>query len=82
MELWLLLHVWSFIDKAFENLGEVEAVRGESCSLTSSERKNKKRTVSALIKVKRKILGRKGDLIIRKISLEYGCSETGMSYKG
>ncbi len=56
--------------------------RGESCSLASSERKNKKRTVSALIKVKRKILGRKGDLIIRKISLEYGCSEAGMFYKG
>ena len=56
--------------------------RGESCSLASSERKNKKRTVSALIKVKRKILGRKGDLIIRKISLEYGCSEAGMFYRG
>ena len=27
LELWLLLHVWSFIDKAFENLGDVEAVR-------------------------------------------------------
>ncbi|CAB4407224.1 unnamed protein product [Rhizophagus irregularis] len=82
LELWLLLHVWSFIDKAFENLGDVEAARGESCSLASSERKNKKRTVSALIKVKRKILGRRGDLIIRKISLEYGCSEAGMFYRG
>ncbi|GET03382.1 C2H2-type zinc finger transcription factor [Rhizophagus clarus] len=82
LEMWLLLHVWSFIDKAFENLKDVEAVRGESCSLASSERKNKKRTVSALIKVKRKILGRKGDLIIRKIISEYGCSEAGIFYKG
>ncbi|CAG8763080.1 2604_t:CDS:2, partial [Funneliformis caledonium] len=64
-----------FIDKAFENLGDVEAVRDESFSLASSERKNKKRTVSALIKVKRKILSRKGDLIICKNSLKYGCSE-------
>ncbi|CAG8793502.1 17518_t:CDS:10, partial [Cetraspora pellucida] len=82
LELWLLLHIWGFIDKAFENLEDVEAVRGESCSFASSERKNKKRTVSALIKIKRKILGRKGDLIIRKIFLEYGCSEAGMFYKG
>ncbi|CAH1767987.1 9770_t:CDS:2, partial [Entrophospora sp. SA101] len=77
LEMWLLLHVWSFIDKAFENLGDVEAV-----SLSSSERKNKQRTISALTKVRRKILGRRGDLIIRKISLEYGCSEAGMIYKG
>ena len=27
-------------------------------------------------------MGRRGDLIIRKVSTEYGCSEAGKSYEG
>ncbi|KAG9287625.1 hypothetical protein G9A89_023975 [Geosiphon pyriformis] len=82
LELWLLIHVWSFIDKAFENISGIEAVRGESCCLASSARKNEKRTVAALITLKRKMLGRRGDLIIRKISTEYGCAEAGKLFQG
>ncbi|EXX57491.1 hypothetical protein RirG_206680 [Rhizophagus irregularis DAOM 197198w] len=32
--------------------------------------------------MKRKIMGRRGDLIIRKVSTEYGCSEAGKSFEG
>jgi len=82
LELWLLIHVWSFIDKAFEDISGIEAVRGESCFLASSARKNGKRTVAALITLKRKMLGRRSDLIIRKISMEYGCAEAGRLFEG
>ncbi|CAG8580840.1 6997_t:CDS:10, partial [Scutellospora calospora] len=38
----------------------------ESSSLASLNRKNRNRTVSAIVSMKRKIMGRRGDLIIRK----------------
>ncbi|RUP43198.1 hypothetical protein BC936DRAFT_137490, partial [Jimgerdemannia flammicorona] len=82
LELWLLIHVGSFIDKAFEDISGIVAVRGESCCLASSARKNGKRTVAALIMLKRKMLGRRSDLIIRKISMEYGCAEAGRLFEG
>ncbi|RUS30220.1 hypothetical protein BC938DRAFT_479702 [Jimgerdemannia flammicorona] len=77
LELWLLIHVWSFIDKAFEDISGIEAVR-----VVSSARKNGKRTVAALITLKRKMLGQRSDLIIRKISMEYGCAEAGRLFEG
>ncbi|CAB4384223.1 unnamed protein product [Rhizophagus irregularis] len=81
LELWILVHVWNFTDKVFNDIEEVKVVRGESCSLSSSTRKNHKRTVPAVDK-KRKILGRRGDMIIRKITDEYGCAEAGRQFEG
>ncbi|GES83206.1 hypothetical protein GLOIN_2v1741550 [Rhizophagus clarus] len=81
LELWLLIHIWSFIDRVFGNVDGVEATRSESSSRASSNRKNRNRTVSAIVSMKRKIMGRRGDLIIRKVSTEYGCSEAGKSYE-
>src|SRR3954447_17282217 len=57
-------------------------IRSESSSRASSNRKNRNRTGSAIVKMKRKIMGRRGDLIIRKVSTEYGCSEAGKSFEG
>ncbi|CAG8765385.1 8_t:CDS:10, partial [Dentiscutata erythropus] len=82
LELWFLIHIWSFIDRGFGNIDGVEATRSESSSLASSNRKNRNRTVSAIVSMKRKIMGRRGDLIIRKVSTEYGCSEAGKSFNG
>ncbi|CAG8698341.1 14789_t:CDS:10 [Funneliformis caledonium] len=82
LELWLLVHVWNFIDRGFGNVDRLETARSESSSRASSNRKNRNRTGSAIVKVKRKIMGRRGDLIIRKVSTEYGCSEAGKSFEG
>ncbi|CAI2182259.1 4637_t:CDS:10, partial [Funneliformis geosporum] len=76
LELWILVHVWNFTDKVFNDIEEVKVV-----SLSSSTRKNHKRTVPAVDK-KRKILGRRGDMIIRKITDEYGCAEAGRQFEG
>lgn len=60
----------------------MEAVRGEPCSHSSSLRKNCEWTVDAIVKMKRKILGRRGDLLLRKITTEYGCAEAGRLFDG
>ncbi|CAI2193859.1 18317_t:CDS:2, partial [Funneliformis geosporum] len=82
LEGWLLSHVWLFIDKAFENIEGVEAIRGESCSIASSSRKNRDRKVPSVSSMPRKIMGRKGDLIIRCMYREYGCGEAGKLHTG
>ncbi|CAG8713454.1 11809_t:CDS:10 [Funneliformis mosseae] len=82
LELWLLVHVWNFVDRGFGNVDGLETARSESSSRASSNRKNRNRTGSAIVKMKRKIMGRRGDLIIRKVSTEYGCSEAGKSFEG
>ncbi|CAG8597602.1 9468_t:CDS:10 [Ambispora gerdemannii] len=53
LEGWLLSHVWLFIDKAFENIEGVEVIRGESCSIASSSRKNRDRNVPSAIMVQK-----------------------------
>jgi len=71
-----------FIDRAFENIEGVEVIRGESCSLASSSRKNRNRNVASMSSTPRKAMGRRGDLIIRCMSREYGCGEAGNLYAG
>ncbi|CAG8618387.1 1540_t:CDS:10, partial [Acaulospora morrowiae] len=81
LELWLLVHVWSFTDKVFNDIEEVKVVRGESCSLLSSARKNRERTVPGIADIERKALGMRGDMIIRKITAEFGCAEVGRQFE-
>jgi len=81
-EAWYNINVWGpIIDKAYEDIINVNVVRGESSSLASSERKNRDRTTDS-----RKEMGRRGDAIIRKssggIKLEFGGSEAGRHYEG
>ncbi|ORE10077.1 hypothetical protein BCV72DRAFT_254487 [Rhizopus microsporus var. microsporus] len=77
-ETWYLMHVWRFVDCAFDNVPEAEAVRDESSSLASAARKNKDRVIQD-----RKRVGGKCDIIIRSVvcnhstSKEYGAGETG-----
>ncbi|CAG8547968.1 13436_t:CDS:2, partial [Funneliformis caledonium] len=55
---------------------------GESCSVASSARKNMNRMVSAIVSIKRKVMGRRADFLIRYISTEYACSEVGKIFDG
>ncbi|CAG8837749.1 11089_t:CDS:10, partial [Gigaspora margarita] len=66
LETWIMLHVWSFIDKTFLDIEGMEIVRGESCSYASSNRKNSQRVVASTGSMKKKAMGRYGDLIIWK----------------
>ncbi|CAG8596403.1 1176_t:CDS:2 [Diversispora eburnea] len=82
LEAWYNIHVWTFIDKSFNELEGVDIVRGESCSLASSKRKNNRRIIQGIVKTTRKSIGRRGDLIVRKGPYEYGASEVGKDYEG
>ncbi|CAG8661214.1 6334_t:CDS:10, partial [Ambispora gerdemannii] len=82
LETWIMLHVWSFIDKIFLDIDGMEIVRGESCSYASSNRKNSQRVVASTGSMKKKAMGRRGDLIIRKWHTEYGCGEAGKIFEG
>ncbi|CAI2197564.1 17209_t:CDS:10, partial [Funneliformis geosporum] len=75
-------HLETFIDKAFLEIDGMEITRGESCSYASSNRKNSQRVVASTSPIKRKAMGRRGDLIIRKWHSEYGCSEAGKIFDG
>ncbi|CAG8618502.1 728_t:CDS:10 [Paraglomus brasilianum] len=58
-EAWLNLHVWSLVDRAFQNVDGIEVERiGIVLSL------------------------RRGDLIIRTMSKEFGCGEAGRLFSG
>ncbi|CAG8684505.1 15583_t:CDS:2, partial [Funneliformis mosseae] len=78
LELWYLIHIWCFIDRCFECIDGVEA----SCSVASSARRNMNRMVSAIVSIKRKVMGRRADILIRYISTEYACSEVGKIFDG
>ncbi|RIA90813.1 hypothetical protein C1645_693238, partial [Glomus cerebriforme] len=56
--------------------------QGESCSIASSSQKNRDRSVSSVSSMPRKIMGRRGDLIIHCMYKEYGCGEVGNLYTG
>ena len=81
LEQWYNIHVWSLIDKSFNELEEVVVSKGESCSLASSKRKNNKRIIQGLVATTRKALERRGDLILRKGIHEYGASEVDKDYE-
>ncbi|CAG8681919.1 13622_t:CDS:2, partial [Funneliformis mosseae] len=81
-EAWYNVNVWGpIIDRTYDDIANVDVIRGESSSIASSERKNQNRTLDI-----RKEMGRRGDAIIRKCSsgvkLEFGGSEAGKHYEG
>jgi hypothetical protein len=45
-------------------------------------RKNENRIISSVTKMKRKVMGRRGDLLLQKGIAEYGCAEAGAKYEG
>ncbi|CAJ0900874.1 3584_t:CDS:2, partial [Entrophospora sp. SA101] len=82
LEAWHNVHIWSFIDRCFNELRGVDIARGESFSIASSKRKNSKRVIQGVVKTTRKAIRRKGDLTLRKGSHEYVASEVGKDYEG
>ncbi|CAG8578678.1 2772_t:CDS:10, partial [Paraglomus occultum] len=81
-EAWYNVNVWGpIVDRVYDDIPNVNVVRGDASSLASSHRKNRHRTLDT-----RKNIGRKGDAIIRKcsggIKLEFGGAEAGRHYEG
>jgi len=81
-EQWYGMHLWCpIVDRCFDDIEDMEAIRGEACSAASGHRKNADRTASASHKMKRQKIGRKGDLILRSsTNLEFGGGEAGKTY--
>ncbi|ORX46083.1 hypothetical protein DM01DRAFT_1155084 [Hesseltinella vesiculosa] len=79
LESWYNAHVWRFIDSAFDDLENIEVIRGESTRRASVERKNNDRLNTKC----RQKLGRRLDLVIRTKhvehakDVEYGGGECG-----
>ncbi|CAG8527819.1 14129_t:CDS:2 [Acaulospora morrowiae] len=61
LELEILVHVWGFTDKIFNDIEKMKLVRGDSCSLSSDIELD--------------------DMIIRKITAEFGCAEAGLQFE-
>jgi hypothetical protein len=81
-EQWYNMHLWCpIVDRCFADIKDMEPIRGESCSVASGLRKNAERTISGTEKMKRRMIGRKGDLILRtSADLEFGGAEAGRKY--
>ncbi|CAO3689690.1 unnamed protein product [Umbelopsis vinacea] len=80
-ENWYLVKIWSLIDRTFADVDGLEAVRRIS-SIATASRNNQDRVISSMVKMKRKPIGRRGDLILRKGTAEYGCMEAGARDEG
>ena len=57
-------------------------IRRESASTSTSIRKNEDRITSSITTMKRKIMGKRGDLLLQKGMIEYGCAEAGAKCDG
>ncbi|PKC63057.1 hypothetical protein RhiirA1_397151 [Rhizophagus irregularis] len=82
LENWFNCHVWSMVfDHAFENIKAISVIRGESTSVSTATRKNKK--TKRKLGDRRKI-GRRGDWILRAVGNgdknEFGAGEAGKSW--
>ncbi|KAG2171905.1 hypothetical protein INT44_006695 [Umbelopsis vinacea] len=65
------------IDRVYLDFAGIESFRSESGSIATATRKNKDRVIPSMVKLKRKAMGRRGDLILRKRDAEYGYAEAG-----
>ncbi|RCH92754.1 hypothetical protein CU098_009368, partial [Rhizopus stolonifer] len=72
----MMRRIWFFIDTVFD-ASPIHCRGGEKSSKSSSTSKNINRVLSAVEKIKRKMVGRKVDLLFLRQSLEYGCCECG-----
>jgi hypothetical protein len=61
---------------------DLPPTHGQFDSLSTSIRKNEDRIISSVTRMKRKIMGRRGDLLLQKGMAEYGCAEAGAKYEG
>ncbi|ORE13961.1 hypothetical protein BCV71DRAFT_162405, partial [Rhizopus microsporus] len=79
-EQWYNVHIWG-VDRWFGNVQGVKVVRGETCSVASSDRKNNKRNINDVEEGLRRQMERRCDLLIiqsgstNEINMEYCASE-------
>ncbi|KAG0761222.1 hypothetical protein G6F16_001075 [Rhizopus arrhizus] len=80
-EAWYQSHIWSMIESCFNKVKGIEAVTGESASLSSKRRMNQNRTPTAITNMPRLAYGHKCDLVFRQydnghnLPLEFGGCE-------
>ncbi len=80
---WYAVNIWGMlIDKAFLNVPDIDLVRGETCSVASSNRRNDDEMYK--IKGNRKALGHRIDGIVQNIvnNYEYGGIEVAKTCRG
>ncbi|RIA87204.1 hypothetical protein C1645_740297 [Glomus cerebriforme] len=80
LENWYNCHVWSVVfDQAFGDIRAIAVVRGESTSISTATRKNKKRRSE-----ERRKIGHRGDWILRAVGNgkkdEFGAGEAGKDW--
>ncbi|KAI7856196.1 hypothetical protein BDC45DRAFT_437975, partial [Circinella umbellata] len=75
-ELDLLRRVWSLVELCLDNV-YIQTRGGEKTNMASSSRKNESRVPAGVAPMKRKAIGRRGDLIFVKGGIEVGCGELG-----
>ncbi|KAG1468253.1 hypothetical protein G6F56_003944 [Rhizopus delemar] len=80
-EAWYQSHIWSMIESCFDKVKGIEAVIGESATLSSKRRMNQNRTPTAINNMPRLAYGHKCDLVFQQydnghnLPLEFGGSE-------
>jgi hypothetical protein len=80
-EAWYQSHIWSMMESCFNMVKRIEAVTGESASLSSKRRMNQNRTPTAINNMPRLAYGHKCDLVFRQydnghnLPLEFGGCE-------
>ncbi|CAG8768171.1 25222_t:CDS:2, partial [Dentiscutata erythropus] len=84
-ENWFRTNVWRTLDVAFSDMPFVFFVGGEKAGVASSERKNRDRQLSNVDKMKRKIVGKKGDGYVREFGskpTDWAATEGGNRWEG
>ncbi|KAG2233791.1 hypothetical protein INT48_005944 [Thamnidium elegans] len=87
-EEWYKAHMWHFLNTVSNNVNEMEILRSEKASFSSSKRKNKDMSIGAIDSLVSKEIGSKCDMIFRKLAcnhddiFEFGATETGKNYDG
>ncbi|KAI8883688.1 hypothetical protein K501DRAFT_272433 [Backusella circina FSU 941] len=72
----MMRRIWFFIDTLFDS-SSIQCRGGEKSSKASSISRNAERILSGIDKIRRKMVGRKVDLLFLRQSLEYCCCECG-----
>ncbi|KAI8079448.1 hypothetical protein BDF21DRAFT_41275 [Thamnidium elegans] len=74
-EQWHQSRIWLPLELLFERISGSKSLRGESCSLSSCERKNLQRTVPSTDKLQTKKMGTRVDMLVTVNNLEFLCEE-------
>jgi hypothetical protein len=74
-EQWYQSRVWLPLELLFESISGSKSLRGESCSISSSDRKNLQRKVPSTDKLQTKKMGTRVDMLVTVNYVEFLCEE-------